>query len=165
MGSSPVFVYDQNDNDREPIPVQMVVSRLSFGLFDRDSIAIATATEPQLNNQQRTSMLVSVDFHGVQSQHIISRSSIRFEWSSWRRIHLTTTFRIPWISITLFMEHDNKLNSNSNLNAMPQPQLNSNHQQQPLHWGSTIQTRSSIRFEWNGRLGVEFDHGQGAARP
>ena len=29
------------------------------------------------------------------------------------------------------------------------------------------QTRSSSRFEWNGRLGVEFDHGQGVlvARP
>jgi len=27
------------------------------------------------------------------------------------------------------------------------------------------QTRSSIPFEWNGRLGVEFDHGQGVARP
>ena len=28
------------------------------------------------------------------------------------------------------------------------------------------QTRSSIRFDWNGRIGVdEFDHGQGVARP
>jgi hypothetical protein len=77
-------------------------------------------------------------------------------------IHLT--------SIALFIKHDNKLKENSN--AMPQPQLNSSHQ----HSNHSIalgfdhhnynQTRSSIiRFEWNGRLGVEFDHGQGAARP
>jgi len=38
-----VFVYDQNENDREPIPVRMVVSRLSMGLFDRDSLALAIA--------------------------------------------------------------------------------------------------------------------------
>jgi hypothetical protein len=43
-----VFVYDQNENDREPIPVRMVVSRLSRGLFDRDSLAIAIAPH-QLN--------------------------------------------------------------------------------------------------------------------
>ena len=142
----------------------MVVSRLSFGLFDRDSIAIEI--EPQLNNQQRTSMLVSVDFHGVQSQHVMSRSSIRFEWSSWRR--LTTTFRIAWISITLFIKHDNKLNSNSKSNAMPQSRPAQQESSVPtiaLALGFDNQTRSSIQFEWNGRLGVEFDHGQGVAQP
>ena len=41
-----VFVCDQNENDREPIPVRVVVSRLSMGLFDRDSLALAIATAP-----------------------------------------------------------------------------------------------------------------------
>ena len=132
----------------------------------------STTAKPQLNNQQRASMPilvpVSVDFHGVHSQCVMSRTSIRFEWSSSRQI--------ASISITIFIKHDNKLNSNenqnSNSNAMPQPQLNSNHQCSSNHcialalgFDHLNQTRSSIHFEWNGRLGVELDHGQGVARP
>ena len=41
-----VFICDQSESGREPIPVRMVVSRLSMGLFDRDSLAIAVAPHP-----------------------------------------------------------------------------------------------------------------------
>jgi hypothetical protein len=68
------------------------------------------------------------------------------------------------------MEHDNKLNSNSKSNAMPQSRPAQQEPSAPtialaLGFDNHNQTRSAIRFEWNGRLGVEFDHGQGVARP
>ena len=144
--SSPVFVCDQNDNDREPIPVQMVVSRLSFGLFDRDSIAI----EPQLNNQQRTSLLVSVDFHGVQSQYNIEElnplrmvvlASIGYHFSDY------LDFDYSFHGTRQQTQFELEVKCNAPTPAQEQPSPSAATIALALGFDRHNQTRSSIRFE------------------
>ena len=54
MGSSPVWsssAIKMRMTGSQLIPVQMVVSRLSMGLFDRDSLALAIAPHQLLTSQ------------------------------------------------------------------------------------------------------------------
>jgi hypothetical protein len=146
MGSRPVFVYDlrsndnDNDNDREPIPLQMVVSR---------------KTEPHLNNQQRPSTSI---------YYIKELNPLRMVVLASNSIHLTTTFRIAWISITLFSSNTTTSSIRNRTRTRTQMQcpnptstatisVDSNHSIPfmtiALGFDNHNQTRSSIRFEWS----------------
>jgi hypothetical protein len=119
--SSPVFVHDQNDNDREPIPVRMVVLSTIF----KSTRLFLPCPNPTstINHQteQRTSITIPM-----------SVKSINQHWGPIFYINNPIPVRMLVLA------------SNS---------FNRNLLSQEFHSGS------------NGRLGVEFDHGQGVARP
>ena len=143
VGSSPVFVSDQND--REPIPVRIICSS-SYSAMTR--LLLPCPNQHQLNNDQSNRI-------GIGVQSILSRIKFQFrlEWSSWIRIRLRIHNSRPGRSPTLLVQRDNQPSIASAIAIAIEPQLCSREATSinlyatlvyfPLHWGSISIVKSN----------------------
>ena len=138
-----------------PIPVRMVVETRLY-LYSAIARLLLSCPNPTSTiNNERQHQLAS-NHIGVQS--IVSRIQFRFEWSSWIRIHLTIHNSRTGRSPNPQRDNPPSIATSINLHATVSHCIGARPSQSNKELNST-------RFEWNGRLGVEFDHGRGVARP